>query len=298
MKPAVSIIVTCYNYGQFVARCLASIQSQTFSDYEVIIVDDGSTDNSVEEIQPFLLDSRFRCIVQKNGGQAYAKNRGIKESTAEFIAFLDADDQWLPDKLERQIPLFTGLDIGVVYSRVSHVNKEGVVLPPQPSDKYMEPRRGKVTEYLIYDNFIPFSSAIVRRKCFDSFGMFDESLAMGIDWDLWLRISTHKQFDFCDASFLHYRVGHSGQMSKNILKRIHCADKIVAKFKKNFPDALPHTVMRDAAYYSCCSRGYVLRHYGLRYPLKYYLQAIALFPFRKSAYIGLLKTPLRALIGR
>ena len=164
MKPQVSIVVTCYNYGQFVARCLASIQIQTFSDYEVIVVDDGSTDNSVEEIQPFLLDGRFRCIVQKNGGQANAKNRGINESTAELIAFLDADDQWLPDKLERQIPLFTGLDIGVVYSRASHINEEGVVLPPQAYGKYMEPHRGKVTGYLIYDNFIPFSSAIVQKS--------------------------------------------------------------------------------------------------------------------------------------
>ena len=121
---------------------------------------------------------------------------------------------------------------------------------------------------------------------------------MGIDWDLWLRISTQKQFDFCDASLLLYRVGHSGQMSKNLLERIRCADRIVAKFKKDFPDALPHAVMKDAAYSSCCSRGYVLRHYGFYYPLKYYLQAITLFPLRKSAYIGLLKAPVRALMGR
>ena len=119
MKPQVSIVVTCYNYGQFVAGCLASIQNQTFSDYEVIIVDDGSTDNSVDQIRPFLLENRFRCVVQKNGGQANAKNRGINESKAELVAFLDADDQWLPNKLERQIPLFTGQNIGVVYSRAN-----------------------------------------------------------------------------------------------------------------------------------------------------------------------------------
>jgi hypothetical protein len=73
--------------------------------------------------------------------------------------------------------------------------------------------------------------------------MFDKALAMGIDWDLWLRISTTYQFDFCDDSLLLYRVGHSGQMSNNILERIRCADRIVAKFKREFPDALPEILM-------------------------------------------------------
>ncbi|WP_459947208.1 glycosyltransferase family 2 protein [Desulfocastanea catecholica] len=298
MKPQVSIVVTCYNYGQFVTKCLASIQNQTFPDFEVIVVDDGSTDNSVEQIQPFLLDDRFRCITQTNGGQANAKNRGIKESTAELIAFLDADDQWASEKLERQIPLFARQETGVVYSRASHINKEGRSLPQPPLGKYLEPRRGKVTQYLIYDNFIPFSSAIVHRKCFDAFGMFDESLAMGIDWDLWLRISTKYQFDFCDAFFLLYRVGHSGQMSKNLLERVRCADRIIAKFARNFPGVLSSRIMKDADYYSCCSRGYVLRQYGFRCCLKNYWKAISLFPFKKKAYIGLLKVPVRALLGR
>lgn len=298
MKPQVSVVVTCYNYGQFVTACLTSIQNQSFSDFEVIVVDDGSTDNSVEQIQPFLLDSRFRCITQKNGGQANAKNRGINEATAEFIAFLDADDQWVSDKLERQLPLFSNKETGVVYSRTSRINAEGMPLPCPALGKYLEPRRGKVTEYLIYDNFIPFSSAIVRRKCFDMCGMFDESLAMGIDWDLWLRISTKYQFDFCDDSFLLYRVGHSGQMSNNILERMRCADRIVTKFKRGFPGALSSKVMKDADYYSCCLRGYILRQYGFRYPIKYYLKAIYLFPLRKNAYVGLLKAPVRALLGR
>ncbi len=106
MNPQVSIVVTCYNYGKYVARCLASIQNQTFPDFEVIIVDDGSTDNSELQIRPFLQDKRFRFIKQKNGGQANAKNRGVKESKAELIAFLDADDLWEEEKLEKQIKLF------------------------------------------------------------------------------------------------------------------------------------------------------------------------------------------------
>jgi glycosyltransferase involved in cell wall biosynthesis len=298
MKPQVSVVVTCYNYGKFVAESLESLQKQTFSDFEVIIVDDGSTDNSAEQICPYLKDCRFRYIKQKNGGQANAKNRGIKESTAEFIAFLDADDLWEPEKLEKQTPLFARQEMGVVYSRAASIDPEGRPLPMHTLGQYLQPRRSKVTEYLIYDNFVPFSSAIVRKDCFNTFGVFDESLAMGIDWDLWLRFSTKYQFDYCEEPYLLYRVGHSGQMSKNLLERFRCADRIVAKFKADFPDAVTSTVMQDTAYYSCCLRGYALRQYGLQYPLKYYWKAISLFPFRKKAYLGLLKAPIRALFGR
>ncbi|MGB3209616.1 MAG: glycosyltransferase [Desulforhopalus sp.] len=297
MIPQVSIVVTCYNYGQFVTECLDSVQNQSFSDFEVLVVDDGSTDNSEEQILPFLKDKRFRYIQQKNGGQANAKNRGINESKAELIAFLDADDKWALDKLDNQIQLFSRGEVGCVFSRAVHINTEGVQLPMAPPGRYLQPRRGKVTDFFIYDNFIPFSSVIVRKKCFDSFGTFDESLAMGIDWDLWLRFSTKHQFDYCEEPFLFYRV-HSGQMSRNLLERIRCADRIVAKFNSDFPDAVSSKIMRDAAYYSYCLRGYVLRQYGLRYSLKYYWQAIILFPQRKRAYVGLLKAPIKALLGR
>jgi glycosyltransferase involved in cell wall biosynthesis len=298
MNPQVSIVVTCYNYGQFVAECLHSIQNQSFNDFEVIVIDDGSTDNSAEQISPFLQDRRFRYVKQRNGGQANAKNRGINEAKAELIAFLDADDKWAVGKLDKQIQLLDPKEVGVVYSRESLIDTEGVPLPMVPPGKYLQPRRGKVLEYFIYDNFVPFSSVIVRKDCFDSFGTFDESLAMGIDWDLWLRISTKFQFDYCEEPFLFYRVGHSGQMSRNLLERIDCAGRIITKFKRDFPDAVSSELMKDASYYSFCLRAYVLRHYGLQYSLKYYWQAISLFPLRKRAYIGLLKAPLLAILGR
>ncbi len=298
MKPKVSVVVTCYNYGKYVAGSLESLQNQTFSDFEVIIVDDGSTDNSEEQISPFLQDKRFRYIKQKNGGQANAKNRGIKESHGEFIAFLDADDLWLPEKLEKQILLFAHHDVGIVYSGVSCIDTESKPIFMEKGGKYLQPRRGKVITYFIYDNFIPFSSVIVRKDCFDSMGMFDESLAMGIDWDLWIRFSTKYQFDFCDEAFLLYRIGHSGQMSKNLMERIRCADRIIDKFKRDFTGAVPSIILKDAMYYSFCLRGYALRQYGIMISVNYYLQAIALCPLRGKAYIGLLKAPLRAALKR
>ena len=296
--PLVSIVITCYNYAQYLSGCIESVLAQTYKNYEVVVVDDGSTDNTFEIAQPYCRKFAVRYVRQENEGQASAKNRGIKESKGEFIAFLDADDQWEPDKLSKQIPLFAIQEVGVVYSRFVYIDNEGKSLPMEDPGKFLEPRRGKVTASLIYDNFIPFSSVIVRRVSFEASGVFDESLNMGIDWDLWLRLSTRHQFDFCEEPFLLYRIGHSNQMSKNLPERIRCADRIIAKFQARFPGVLPRAVMEDAAYYSYCLRGYTLRKYGLRYPFKYYLKAIFLYPLRKKAYLGLLMTPLRALLGR
>jgi glycosyltransferase involved in cell wall biosynthesis len=293
--PKISVVVTCYNYGRYVAGCLRSIQQQTFTDYEVIVVDDGSTDDSREQIRGFLHDERFKLITQKNGGQANAKNRGIRESCGEFIAFLDADDLWAPEKLEKQIGLFTQKGVGVVFSDVDWIDENGEIIGRGGIGTYLQQRRGKVVDFLIYDNFVPFSSVLVRKECFDAMGVFDETLAMGIDWDLWLRFSTRYTFDYCDEKLLLYRVGHSGQMSKNMMERLQCADRIIAKFTRLFPDTIAEDVLEDARYYSCCVRGYALRQYGFRYSLKYYFQAIRLFPCRKQAYIGLLKASLRTL---
>ncbi len=298
MVPTISVVVTCYNYGKYIQTCLESIRRQTLTDFEVIIVDDGSTDNSAEQISPFLLDNRFNYIKQQNKGQANAKNRGLKETNARFVAFLDADDLWLPEKLENQLLLFDKPEVGVVYCGVSRIDTNGNPFPTARLIQYLQPRRNHVPEFLIYDNFVPFSSVIVRKECFDSLGVFDESLSMGIDWDLWLRFSTKYQFDFCEDAYLLYRVEHSGQMSKKTLERFHCADRILEKFKRDFPKVVSKSILNDAEYYSCCLRGYALRKYGIRYPLKYYLRAISLFPLRTGAYIGLFKAPLRTMCNR
>ena len=208
---------------------------------------------------------------------------------------MDADDKWASDKLEKQIPLFEQQYIGVVYSRSSFIDSKGILLDSDLLGEYLQPRRGKVTDFLIFDNFVPFSSVIVKKECFELCGLFDASLTMGIDWDLWLRFSIEYQFDFVDEALLLYRVGHSGQMSRNLLERINCADKIITKFKATFPDVVSITKMKEVDYYTFCQRGYSLKSCGLRYPVMYYYKAISLFPFRKRAYIGFLKTLLRVI---
>ncbi|WLE96828.1 MAG: glycosyltransferase family 2 protein [Candidatus Electrothrix communis] len=290
MNPTVSVVITCYNYGKFIEDCLKSVQQQIYQNFEVIIVDDGSTDNSEKMIRPFLKDERFRYIWQKNGGHANAKNCGVRECQGKFIAFLDADDLWLPEKLAKQIPLFSDKSVGVVYSRIACIDQEGKPRIKKKALGFPSPRRGRMTDCLIYDNVIPFSSAVVRSECFTSLGVFfDESLPMGTDWDIWLRFSMKYKFDYCEEKLTRYRVGHSGQISKNLQGRFQCADRIISKFTNDFPSSLCKSRLKCARYYSCCVRGYALRKYGIKFSLQYYFKAILIFPLKKQAYIGAVK---------
>ena len=288
----ISIILTCYNYGDYVGDAIGSALKQSYTDFEVIVVNDGSTDNSEEVISRFLDDPRIKYIKQKNAGQANAKNTGIKNAARDLIAFLDADDMWEPDKLAKQVKLFNNPNVGVVYSRARYIDGDGNPLDLRLQSKYLQPRSGKVTEWLIFDNFVPFSSSVVRRECFEKIGLFDESLKMGIDWDLWLRISVHYEFDYINEPLLIYRVGHSGQMSKNIEVRQQCSDRIYEKFLSAHREVLPEETIRAALHYTYCSRGYYFRQVNRRKALLYYLKALAIKPFSSSPYKGIIRTAL------
>ncbi len=244
MKAKVSIVITCYNYGKYVEQCLESVLSQTFSDFEVIVVNDGSTDDSEDRIRPFLNDKRIKYIKQPNAGQANAKNRGIKESKGKFVAFLDADDYWEYDKLEKQLPLFENENVGVVYSRARYIDEKGQDLNKEVEEfgKYLKPRSGNVLEYLLFDNFVPFSSSVVRHDLLGS--GFDEDLKMAIDWKLWLWLSLHWEFDYVDEKLLNYRIGHSNQMSKNAEERFKCTDMIMDDFLLKNGIRLRRTVVK------------------------------------------------------
>jgi len=288
VQPKVSVVITCYNYGQYVEAALQSVLSQTFQDFEIILINDGSTDDSEEKIHPFLSDPRLKYIKQNNSGQAKAKNRGINESSGEFIAFLDADDKWEKTKLEKQLPLFFDKNMGVIYSKTKYIDENNNPVNLVLKDKYLQPRKGRVTNFLYMNNFVPFSSSIVRCTCFDKFGLFDESLSMGIDWDLWLRVSTHYNFDFVDDYLLIYRIGHSGQMSKKTEIRHKCSDRIMEQFKKKYPAFVSAKSHRNALSYTYFNRS---KYYSHKDPWKgicFSLKATRLAPGELKGYYAFL----------
>jgi len=291
-----SVIITCYNYAKYLPDCIESVLRQSITNFEIIIVNDGSTDNTDEVIRPFLDNVKIKYIRQANAGQANAKNTGISHSDGEFIAFLDADDLWETTKLQKQMPLFINSQVGVVYSKARYIDEDGKALSIELKSNYLKPHAGEVTRDLFFDNFIPFSSSIVRRECIERVGGFDETLKMGIDWDLWLRISVHYLFQFVDEPLLIYRVGHTGQMSKDLESRQACSDRIMVKFLVQNPGALTDKTIRDAYVYTYLNRGYYFRSQDIRTSLKYYIKAIVSNPIHLEAWKGLIKTSLIKLV--
>jgi len=222
--PQFSVVITSYNYGEFLPFALDSALCQTYRNFEIIVIDDGSTDNTEEVIKPYLADSRIHYIRQKNAGQPKAKNRGVAECRGELIAFLDADDIWFPEKLEKQWLLFNDSNVGVVYSRRQWIDSQGEMLPG--NERVL--RRGNVLDHIFIDNFICFSSSVVKRDVLNEVGCFDENLPMGIDYDLWIRLAARCKFDYVDEPLVKYRTGHAN-LSKNVWKRYDCAQRIMNK---------------------------------------------------------------------
>ena len=251
--PAVSVVVASYNAVDFLEEAVRSVLSQTLPDIEVIVVDDGSEDATPQLAARFADDGRVRWVRQENQGQASAKNRGISLARAPIVGFCDADDAWHPRKLEWQLPLFERPEVGVVYSREQRfVDRPEGRVPVPGSDE--TPHRGRVTEPLFIENFVPFGTALVRRGCLEECGGFDESHRMGIDWDLWLRISLRHEFDFTDQTTYYYRVW-PGQMSSNWRGRYAQVIPMMQDFLARHPGVISPAVRRRAWAHTFVNRG-------------------------------------------
>lgn len=274
----VSVVVTSFNYGKYLRDCLESILNQTYQDFDVIVIDDGSTDDTARVVQPYL-SNRVRYCYQANQGQASAKNAGIRLTDGEIVAFLDADDQWKPNKLERQLPLFDNPRVGVAYTEAQVIDPEGRPLDVGVRTHYMVFRRGTITKWLAFENIVPFSSSAVRRSLLREHGAFDETLTMGIDWDLWLRLSCETEFDFMPEPLLIYRFGHPNQMSRNLEGRTHGSDTIFQKFVASHPNALTAGDLRTIDFYNLCRRADVFRGIDDRRSTAYLIKALKLRPW-------------------
>ncbi len=241
-QPLVSIVIPTYNMGAYVADAIRSVQAQTITDLEIIVVDDGSTDHTRDAIAPLLSDPRLKYFYQENAGKSRAKNVAIAAAKGKIIGFCDADDLWLPNKLALQLPCFdTDPDIGIVYTRSQRQTAAGQLLPMQ---RFPEPT-GWVTEELFTENFVPFGTALIRASAFERFGGFAEKYRMGMDWELFLRFSLHCKFAFVEQVTYLYRIW-PGQMSHNWEGRFKNAHQIMAEFQAANPNAIPPAVSRRA----------------------------------------------------
>jgi hypothetical protein len=175
------------------------------------------------------------------------------------------------------------------------MNVNGDILNCQLTGKYLLPRAGAVTGYLFMDNFVPFSSSVIRRECLQKVGLFDESLERSEDWDLLLRISVHYEFAYVDEPLLIYRL-HPGQISANTERVLHNADVIMRKFLSAHPGLIPKSKIRDALTYTHLFRGYFYETINFNKSAMYYLTALKINPFALGVYRGIFRLIFRQFI--
>jgi glycosyltransferase involved in cell wall biosynthesis len=255
--PKVSVTIPVFNASQFISQAIESVLNQTYSDYELIVVDDGSTDDTASIVMKY--GERLRYIYQKNQGLSSARNTGIEKAEGEYLAFLDADDYWDKEKLKHQVAVLNNSpDTGVVYTALRVVDKDGHLI---------EARRclakGHIFSNLLTENCVvgSCSSSLIRRKCFEKVGTFDETLSASEDWDLWLRIASHYSFDFVDLPLTFYRL-HAGNMHKDLALMERNVFQVLDKFLKR--EALNPEVVRR--------RGEILAQHSLDFALNYFIE--------------------------
>ncbi|RPI82124.1 MAG: glycosyltransferase family 2 protein, partial [Nitrosopumilales archaeon] len=191
----VSVIIPCFNCESFVERCIHSLVSQTYNNFEAIIVDDGSTDTSDAVIKRFFGDQRIHQIRHtKNVGLPASRNTGIRYSTGTLIAFLDSDDWWAPTKLEAQVRVFddSNVDICAVAAKQIYCDGSSTISTLSALSKK------DLYKTLLFRNCVPgsASSIMIRKKCFDSVGLFDEEMVSTEDQDMWIRLAEKYNYVF------------------------------------------------------------------------------------------------------
>jgi len=213
--PKVSVIIPTYNRAHLVNRAIRSVLGQTYQDFEIIVVDDCSTDNTKEVVKS--INDRRICFIchEKNRGSAAARNTGIKASKGEYIAFQDSDDEWLPEKLEKHMEIFEKAPdhVGVVYSGFYLRNGEQKKYVPGSNIKIKE---GNIYEELLKRNSVGTPAAVVRQTCFEKVGMFDECLPSLEDWELFIRISKYYTFKFIDEPLINAYYSPGGVSANKI----------------------------------------------------------------------------------
>ena len=224
--PKVSVIIPTHNRAEFLRSAITSVLHQTFQDFEIVIVDDASKDHTQEVIAHFN-DARIKVIHnQVSKGDAGARNIGVVNSNCEYVAFLDDDDEWLPEKLKIQICLLDNSppEVGGVCTGCFTIEKaSGRVLSihnPERSD-------------IFKGNFITTSSILLRRKCFEKCHLFDESMPTSSDYDMWIRISKKFSFEIVKIPLVKYHINENS-LTFNYEKMIRGREILFEKYDKFF----------------------------------------------------------------
>jgi len=203
-KNQISVVVPVYNCAQYIGQAVESIIRQTYRVSEILVVDDGSKDGTREALAQYVPSIKY--FYQENRGEPSARNLGVRNALGEFIAFLDADDLWHPEKLELQMRCFEKhREYGFVYSDMQTFDETGIIEESVKVSRNLDLPSGHIFKRLFKETLFGSGSVIVKRECFDKVGLFNESLLVGSDYEMWLRICRHFEVGYVDKPLLLYR---------------------------------------------------------------------------------------------
>ena len=227
--PKVSVVIPNYNYLNYLKAAITSVLSQDYPNVELIVVDDGSTDGSIEYLRS--LENKIILLVQPNSGQSCARNFGLLQSTGEFICFLDADDYWDKTKISKQVDLLIKESVDLVYSGVNLVTEDGARITETLKPSYA----GEIAR--VYQKYpargivlLGSSNAIFRKSLIHKSGIFDVNISVSSDWDFFRRYCDFGKVAFLSEPLTYYRQ-HQENMSKHssafVADTVHCMKKLL-----------------------------------------------------------------------
>ena len=272
--PKVDIIVPAYNAARYLPAAIESVIAQTFEDWRILLVDDGSTDNTAELVAPFIqqLGEKLKYIYQPNAGLPAARNTAIRNSSAQFLALLDADDIWLPCRMSESLKSFENRpQLGLTYGFVSRIDPDGVVI--DTFDRRQKHGEGRIAPYIYMRRIdLPCPTITFRRKCIDEVGLFDENMRATEDRDLWLRIALRYEVALVAEIIALYRIS-PGSMSADLGRMLKAQRHFIEK------------------HYGAPGCGFLARRIALARVYKQHAEALGL---RRQPWAGL-RSALRSL---
>ena len=230
MTPTVTVIITTYNRADYVGDAVQSVLAQTFPDFELILIDDGSTDDTKTILEPYR--DRLQYIYQDNRGLYPARNEGIRAARGRYVAFLDSDDLWCPGKLDAQVRLLDAHpDFGAVHTDSAVIDPLGNVIETS-ANRNRQTTNGMVFEEFFqnYMSVILDSSVMIRRSCFDAIGLFDETCPTVEAYGFFLRLAWRYPIYFLPEPLVTYRRTPGGLSRRSALENVRCREEILTRF--------------------------------------------------------------------
>jgi glycosyltransferase involved in cell wall biosynthesis len=239
----ISVIIPVFNGEKTIKETIESVLNQTFSDLELIVVDDGSSDSTLN-ILSRVPDPRLKVFSYANAGVSVSRNRGFSHACGEYISFLDADDLWTPDKLEAQLQALAANPLAAVaYSWVDYIDSTGKFFR---SGNHIT-ANGNIYERLLIDNLLENgSNPLIRRQALAETGSFNQKMSPAEDWDMWLRLSVRHHFVAVPKPQVLYRMS-TNSLSTNVLRMEAATLELIESAFVEAPSSLQHLKQRSLA---------------------------------------------------